>query len=69
MPVGSCRPIRALTGSADNVICLETPALFHTIGQWYRHFDEVSEDTVRALLDRAAGELGDRPPTHPIRTV
>lgn len=69
VPVGSCRPIRALTGCADNVICLETPALFHTIGQWYRHFDEVSEDTVRALLDRAAGELGDRPPTQPIRTV
>ncbi|BCK52930.1 phosphoribosyltransferase [Nocardia wallacei] len=69
VPVGSCRPIRALTGFADNVICLETPALFHTIGQWYRHFDEVSEDTVRALLDRAAGELGDRSPTQPIRTV
>ncbi|MBB5913030.1 putative phosphoribosyl transferase [Nocardia transvalensis] len=68
VPVGACRPIRALTGCADNVICLETPAMFHSIGQWYRHFDKVGEDTVRDLLDRATGELGDRPPTQPLPT-
>ncbi|WP_024800662.1 phosphoribosyltransferase [Nocardia sp. BMG51109] len=66
VPVGSCRPIRALTGRADNVICLETPTLFHSIGQWYRHFDPVAEETVRRLLAQADDELGDRPPTQPI---
>ncbi|GAB2714803.1 phosphoribosyltransferase [Nocardia thraciensis] len=68
VPVGSCRPIRALASYADNVVCLETPALFHTLGQWYRHFDEVPEQTVRELLNRAADQLRDQPPTEPIRT-
>ena len=65
-PVGSPPAVRAITGWADNVICLETPLLFHTVGQWYRHFEPVDEDVVRQLLRRADDELGDRPPTQPI---
>jgi putative phosphoribosyl transferase len=61
VPVGPCRPIRALATCADNVICLETPALFHTIGQWYRTFDPVPETTVRALLNRADEQFRTRP--------
>ncbi|MBF6334157.1 phosphoribosyltransferase [Nocardia transvalensis] len=66
VPVGSCRPIRALAADADNVVCLETPALFHTIGQWYRSFDPVTEATVSQLLERAAEQLH-TPPTQPMR--
>ncbi|MCM6773095.1 phosphoribosyltransferase [Nocardia sp. CDC159] len=66
VPVGSCRPIRALSAHADNVICLETPALFHSIEQWYRTFDPVTEATVGELLERAADQLR-TPPTQPIR--
>ncbi|WP_194819635.1 phosphoribosyltransferase [Nocardia sp. XZ_19_385] len=53
VPVGSCRPIRHLSGLVDNVVCLETPELFHSIGQWYGDFDEVADDQVVDLLDRA----------------
>ncbi|MFI5776891.1 phosphoribosyltransferase [Nocardia sp. NPDC051570] len=63
-PVGSCRPIRALSAAADNVICLETPALFHSIGQWYRSFDQVTEATACQLLERADERLR-TPPTQP----
>ncbi|MFF0493103.1 phosphoribosyltransferase [Nocardia sp. NPDC004068] len=66
VPVGSCRPIRALAAHADNVICLETPELFHTIGHWYGDFEPVHESAVGELLDSAA-ELLRTPPTQPIR--
>ncbi|MGV9675024.1 phosphoribosyltransferase [Nocardia sp. NPDC003482] len=66
VPVGSCRPIRALAAHADNVICLETPELFHTIGHWYGDFEPVPESAVSELLDSAA-ELLRTPPTQPIR--
>ncbi|MEU8900948.1 phosphoribosyltransferase [Nocardia sp. NPDC048505] len=51
-PVGSPRAIRSLSRSADHVVCLETPAMFHSIAQWYQHFDDVPENTVCELLAR-----------------
>ncbi|MCX4093272.1 phosphoribosyltransferase [Nocardia sp. alder85J] len=63
VPVGACRPILELAGHADNVVCLETPALFHTLGQWYRHFDPVPAPLVCELLDRAAGRPAASPAT------
>ncbi|MEG8177649.1 phosphoribosyltransferase [Nocardia terpenica] len=66
VPVGSCRPIRELASCADNVVCLETPALFHTLGQWYRTFDPVTEETVCDLLTRATN-LRRNQTTQPIR--
>ncbi|GAB2677654.1 phosphoribosyltransferase [Nocardia goodfellowii] len=53
VPVGPCRPIRQLATLVDNVVCLETPELFHSIGQWYRDFHEVDDKQVVDLLDRA----------------
>ncbi|MEV0251316.1 phosphoribosyltransferase family protein [Nocardia sp. NPDC050712] len=53
VPVGSCRPIRDLAALADNVVCLETPALFDSIGRWYRDYHEVGDAEVVDLLDRA----------------
>ncbi|MEV6275384.1 phosphoribosyltransferase family protein [Nocardia sp. NPDC051832] len=71
VPVGPCRPIRHLASSADNVVCLETPELFHSIGQWYRVFDKVLDDKVVDLVDRAnnrwlqASGVGTGPPGEP----
>jgi putative phosphoribosyl transferase len=39
---------------ADAVLCLMTPYDFAAVGQWYRHFDQTSDDEVRLLLERAA---------------
>ncbi|WP_378737893.1 phosphoribosyltransferase [Nocardia brasiliensis] len=63
-PVGSCLPVRALGASADNVVCIETPELFHSVRQWYQHFEEVTEAQVCALLADAA-PLRSRPGSPP----
>ncbi|MGW0250413.1 phosphoribosyltransferase [Nocardia goodfellowii] len=53
VPVGSPRAIRSLSRVADNVVCLETPALFHSIAQWYQRFDDVPDATILELLTRS----------------
>jgi putative phosphoribosyl transferase len=39
-----------LADEADEIVYLAAPASFFAIGQWYRHFDQVSDDEVRRLL-------------------
>ncbi|MGW4394185.1 phosphoribosyltransferase family protein [Amycolatopsis nivea] len=56
VPVASREAIRSLLGDADAVACLEAPARFRSVGQWYRHFDQVSDDEVADLLGRADRE-------------
>jgi putative phosphoribosyl transferase len=43
-----------LETEADEVVCLATPEPFWAIGQWYRTFDQVSDDEVRRLLGNGA---------------
>ena len=60
VPVGareSCDRIRRL---ADRVVCLQVPALFRAVGEWYDDFSETSDDEVRRLL--AVATPGPRPP-------
>ena len=57
-PPSTCRMLREV---ADEVVCLETPEPFTTIGQWYRSFPQTSEDEVRELLARAAPEAAAGP--------
>ena len=35
---------------ADEVVCLETPAAFDAVGQFYQHFNQVSDDEVVEVL-------------------
>ncbi len=53
-PVGAARAVRSLRRDADGVVCLETPAFFFAIGQWYEDFTQTSDDHVVDLLRRAA---------------
>jgi putative phosphoribosyl transferase len=39
-----------LEAAADEVICLDTPADFYAVGQFFREFDQVSDDEVIRLL-------------------
>ena len=41
-------------GEADELICVDTPAWFGAIGQFYADFSQVSEDEVIACLEHAA---------------
>jgi putative phosphoribosyl transferase len=56
VPVAPPSACTALAADADEVICLETPAHFLAIGEWYQDFSQTSDGEVVSLLRRAAGE-------------
>ncbi len=54
VPVSSAEGAESLRRVADEVICLQTPAPFFAIGEWYSDFSQVTDDEVAILLARAA---------------
>jgi len=54
VPVASTEAVEKVRPHADDVVCLQTPAFFHAVGQFYQDFRQVDDDEVIALL-RAAG--------------
>ena len=50
VPVGATETCADLRAEADEVVCLQTPAPFYAVGQWYVDFGETSDDEVRACL-------------------
>lgn len=54
VPVGPDDVVAKFDGCANEVVCLETPALFLAVGQAYRNFTQTSDDEVVRLLDRAS---------------
>ena len=70
VPVAPADTVRALAEVADEVICLETPAGFSAVGQWYEDFTQTSDAEVERLLDAAAdGESRVREVTIPVGAV
>ncbi len=53
-PVGAADTCQALRAHVDEVVCPRTPTAFGSVGQWYRDFPQVSDETVQALLQRAS---------------
>lgn len=37
----------------DDMVCLEAPAYFSAVGQFYQHFDQVDDAEVIALLKKS----------------
>lgn len=58
VPVAPPDTLKKVEALADAVVCLEAPANFHAVGQFYRHFPQVDDEEVAAML---SGSLG---PTH-----
>lgn len=54
VPVAAKETCLELKREADAVVCLFTPFDFVAVGQWYRRFEQTSDDEVRLLLERAA---------------
>jgi putative phosphoribosyl transferase len=48
-PASTCREL-----PADQVVCLATPDIFFTVGQWYVNFEQVSDQQLAALLEEAS---------------
>jgi putative phosphoribosyl transferase len=53
VPVGAAEAIASLRHDADEVICLQTPAPFVAIGDWYEDFSQVADAEVAGLLGQA----------------
>jgi putative phosphoribosyl transferase len=53
VPVASPRTVEALSDEADEIVCLQQPASFQAVGQWYRDFGQTDDRTVVELLSEA----------------
>jgi predicted phosphoribosyltransferase len=50
VPVASPESLEKVRPHADEVVCLDTPAWFHAVGQFYRTFGQVEDREVVAAL-------------------
>lgn len=58
VPVAPAETVEALREEVDEIVCLDLPYPFGSIGRFYRDFRQVSDSQVRALLDQATSERG-----------
>ena len=56
VPVAPPSTAREIAPTVDEWVCLDTPAWFAAVGQFYRDFTQVEDDEVVAMLRRAKGE-------------
>jgi putative phosphoribosyl transferase len=52
-PVGARDTCESLRADADEVVCAAMPEPFRAVGLWYRDFEQVDDEGVRALLAAA----------------
>ena len=55
VPVAPADTVSDLSATADDVICVETPVVFGSVGRFYRSFDQVSDEEARRYLTPDAG--------------
>ena len=58
VPVAPPQTMERLRSEADDVVALATPEPFFAVGEWYRTFDQTSDEEVVAALARAAETAG-----------
>jgi predicted phosphoribosyltransferase len=58
VPVAPPGSVPKLAREADEVVVLETPEPFFAVGEWYRRFDQTTDEEVIAALARVAQEVG-----------
>jgi putative phosphoribosyl transferase len=64
-PVTARAAAGTLAELADEVVWVEAPAWFTSVGEWYDDFTQVTDEQVVSLLERAATGLA--PPVAPVR--
>ncbi|MFI6595344.1 phosphoribosyltransferase [Nonomuraea sp. NPDC050536] len=52
VPVGARETVMALRAEADELVVLATPPDFRAVGQWYDHFDQLTDKDVLTLLNQ-----------------
>lgn len=58
VPVAPADTVEKVAQYCDEMICLETPADFYAVGQFYLDFPQVSDDEVIAILEQSARRKG-----------
>jgi len=53
VPVGAPESLRRLAPEADRIVVLAAPERFYAVGQWYRDFEQTSDEEVIRLLQEA----------------
>lgn len=53
VPVAPLRTVDEVAQLADEVVCLETPGRFMSVGQFYEQFGQVSDEEAMRYLDRS----------------
>ena len=53
VPVAPRETLAVLETEADQVVCLQVPEFFGSVGYWYERFPQVGDDEVRATLQQA----------------
>jgi putative phosphoribosyl transferase len=56
VPISSPETCDAFRDEVDEIVCAITPEPFYAVGIWYHDFSQTTDDEVRDLLRRAAGE-------------
>jgi predicted phosphoribosyltransferase len=55
--VASVSAARAMAHEADAMVCLNVPADFHAVGQFFKDFSQVSDEDVVAILQKHESEI------------
>lgn len=50
VPVGAAQTVWELSSAADDLVVLAAPSSFRAVGQWYQHFDQLTDEDVLTLL-------------------
>lgn len=53
VPVGASTTVRDIAGDADELVVISAPRMFRAVGEWYEDFEQVSDEDVLGLLERA----------------
>lgn len=53
LPVSSREAYKKIQQEADEVVCISVPTSFMSVGQFYEHFDQVSDEDAIRLLHEA----------------
>jgi predicted phosphoribosyltransferase len=59
VPTAALDTCAALSAEVDELVSPLRPANFYAVSLWYDSFEQVSDDVVRRLLEKAKGELGE----------
>jgi putative phosphoribosyl transferase len=55
-PVAAAETCHSLEADADEVVCVQTPPVFHAVSLWYEEFSQTGDDEVRRLLKEAPAQ-------------